>query len=149
MTNTNLGTPTFKYYVASDTGFTRPLSGAPVNAGSYVVVASYAGSANYTSASATRSFSILSAQQQIALLTGQINNLVSGGTLSGSEGNALTTKLDNATTSFKTGKTNAGVGQMNAFINQVNAFLNSRKLTAAQAQSLIDAANAIILSAEL
>lgn len=146
--NTNLGMPMFLYYLASDTAFASPLPGTPKDPGSYVVVASYAGSANYTSASATKSFAILSAQDQANnLKTLIITSLVNSGVLKDGNGNALTTKLDNATASFNSRNVNAGVGQMNAFINQVNAFLNSGKLTTAQAQVLINAANAIIASA--
>jgi uncharacterized repeat protein (TIGR01451 family) len=54
----NLGTPTFRYYLASDTGFADPLSAAPSAANSYVVVASYAASGNYAAASAHVSFTI-------------------------------------------------------------------------------------------
>src|SRR5262249_57849025 len=90
--NTDLGKPTFQYYLASDTSFANPLpGGAPSKVGSYVVVASYAGSANYTSASASTSFSILSSQQQAGKLTDQINTLVGTGVLGGGNGNALTT----------------------------------------------------------
>jgi ELWxxDGT repeat protein len=47
-----LGSPTFTYYAASDTGHLDPLP-TPVHAGSYDVVASYAGSSNYQSATAS------------------------------------------------------------------------------------------------
>src|SRR5262249_4590648 len=40
-----------------------------------------------------------------------------------------------------------GINQVTAFINKVNDFLSSGTLTATEAQSLIDAANAIIASA--
>ncbi len=44
----NLGTPTYRYFVGAGTGGTE-LPGPPVNAGSYTVLASFAGDANYTS----------------------------------------------------------------------------------------------------
>jgi hypothetical protein len=59
LNNTPLGTPTFQYYLASDTAFASPLPGAPASAGRYVVVGSYAATGNYASASASASFSII------------------------------------------------------------------------------------------
>jgi hypothetical protein len=144
---TDLGTPTFQYYLASDTLFANPLPGAPTKVGSYVVVASYAATANYASASASTSFSILSAQQQAVLLTGQINTLVNTGVLNSGNGNALTTKLSNAAGFFAAGKTKDGIHQVGDFIHQVDNDVKSGKLTATQAQPLISAANAIIASA--
>jgi hypothetical protein len=41
------GTVTFKYYLASDTRWPRPLSGPPTTAGSYLVIAYFSGDANY------------------------------------------------------------------------------------------------------
>jgi hypothetical protein len=52
-----LGTPTFVYYSGSTAGGT-PLPGAPTAAGTYTVVASYAGSANYAAATAQTTFVI-------------------------------------------------------------------------------------------
>ena len=43
--------PTFTYYVGSDTGGTNLGSTAPIAVGTYTVVASFAGSADYASAS--------------------------------------------------------------------------------------------------
>ena len=59
--NTVLGTPSFKYYLSTDLYFSSPLSGAPTNVGSYVVVASFAASGNYSGASQTAGFSITAA----------------------------------------------------------------------------------------
>jgi hypothetical protein len=61
--NTNLGNPTFTYYAGtfanlSDLTGQTPLSGAPATAGSYTVLAAYAGSTDYTSANALANFSI-------------------------------------------------------------------------------------------
>ena len=41
------GTVTFKYFLAGDTKLANPLSGPPTKAGSYLVVAYFAGDANY------------------------------------------------------------------------------------------------------
>jgi hypothetical protein len=76
-----------------------------------------------------------------------VNTLVSTGARSSDNGSALTTTLNSAITNLKGGNKNAGVNQLNAFINQVNAFQNSGKLTAAQAQTLINEANQAIASA--
>lgn len=89
----------------------------------------------------------LSTQDQINLLTEQVNALVSSGVLNEGNGNALILKLDNALNSFNSSNNTAGVNQIEAFIHQVNDFLTSGKLTDAQAQSLIDAADDIIASA--
>jgi hypothetical protein len=61
--NTNLGNPTFTYYAGtfanlSDLTGQTPLSGPPATAGSYTVLASYAGSTDYISANAIANFSI-------------------------------------------------------------------------------------------
>jgi len=42
------------------------------------------------------------------------------------------------------GNANAATNQLTAFINQVNALIRSGRLSEAQGQSLIDAANTII-----
>jgi hypothetical protein len=104
-------------------------------------------SAFLAGASSALTQSVLSAQQQITLLSNQVNNLVSSGGLGSGNGNALTVKLDYAQASLNAGNVKEGVNQLNAFINQVNAFKKSGKLTAAQAQLLLDAANAAIISA--
>ena len=53
--------PAFTYYLASDTGFANPLAGPPSSAGSYVVVANVAATANYKVSTASASFTILPA----------------------------------------------------------------------------------------
>ncbi len=65
----SLGTLTFKYYLASDTSFTSPLAGTPVNVGSYVVVGSFAQTTDYAAASKNLSFSITKATP-IIIITG-------------------------------------------------------------------------------
>jgi len=65
--NAPLGTPTFAYYLASDTTFSSPLSGAPTNVGSYVVVASFAASGNYGAASAQKTFAITPATPTVSV----------------------------------------------------------------------------------
>ena len=98
--------------------------------------------------SAALNQTVLSAQQQAALLVGQVNTLVSSGALSSGMGNALTAKLNAATASLNAGNASAGVNQLNAFINQVLALVRSGRLTDAQAQPLIEAADQAIASAQ-
>jgi hypothetical protein len=123
-------------------------TGFGLAAGNHAVTAQYSGDSNFLAgASSALTQSVLSAQQQITLLSNQVNNLVSSGILSSGNGNALTVKLDHAQASLNAGNVKEGVNQLSAFINQVNAFKKSGKLTAAQAQLLLDAANAAIISA--
>jgi hypothetical protein len=108
--------------------------------GSHTITAVYtSGDGNFNASPASIAITqmVLSAQQQITLLTGQVNALVNAGTLNKGNGNALTAKLNNATA-----KLNAG-----NFINQVKAFRNAGKLTGAQADALISAIDAAIVSA--
>jgi hypothetical protein len=94
---------------------------------------------------ATIHVSAPSTEDQINLLTEQVNALVSSGVLNEGIGNALISKLDNALNSFNNSNNTAGVNQVEAFIHQVSALLNSGELTDDQAQSLIDAADEIIV----
>ncbi len=58
--------PTLTYYSGSSaTG--QPLPGAPIASGTYTVLASFAGSASYTSATATKTFTIARATSQTAV----------------------------------------------------------------------------------
>src|SRR5262249_48107692 len=98
---------------------------------------------NYLPASATVYINVLSAEQQAALMTEQVNALVAAGVLNSGNGNALTVKLE------LTGNKNADIGRVNAFINQLTAFVRARKLTQEQAAPLFDAANALLLSLSL
>ena len=61
-----LGTPTFTYY-AGTTAMGTALAGAPVNAGTYTVLASYAGGTNYTAASASTTFTIAKATPTVTV----------------------------------------------------------------------------------
>ena len=68
--------------------------------------------------------------------------------LNGGNTNALSSKLNHAINSISQGKINVGVNQIEAFINPVNTLVNSGKLTQSEADDLIAAANAAIVSAE-
>jgi YVTN family beta-propeller protein len=102
-------------------------------------------------------------EQAIIGLEGQVDALVAAGTLSVANGHALKVKLDAALaqlarasgaaagggTLAAAGATSnashtAAVNQLNAFIHQIDAFVRSGRLTADDAQPLIDLANQII-----
>ena len=89
------------------------------------------------------SVTVLTPQGATQQLSNNVNGLVSQGTLSQGNGNALTTKLQAAINSLNGGNATAGCNQLQAFINQTQAFINSGKLTPAQGQALIDSANAL------
>jgi hypothetical protein len=138
--STALGTGTLSGGVAT---FTTTATG--LAAGNHTITAWYNGDGNFLAAtSAGLAQTVLSAQQQSQLLVNQVNNLVNSGALNSGNGNALTGKLDDAIASLAAGDTAAGVKRLNQFIQLVR----TRKLTAAQAQALIDAANQAIASAQ-
>jgi len=58
--------------------------------------------------------------------------------------NSLTSKLENVLAKYNDGKLIPARNIMNAFINELNQFVNNGKLTATQAQPLIDYSNEII-----
>jgi hypothetical protein len=141
------------------TGFTQPSSGAllqnPNGTFTYTPASGFSGtdSFSYTiadgrggSASGTVTLTVLSAQDQILLLTQEVTGLVNSGVLTAGVGNALISKLDAALQSINNGHTNAGDNQVSAFIHQINALVNSGTLTDDQAESLIAAADQIIAS---
>lgn len=91
---------------------------------------------------------VLSAQEQNALIIQDVQDLVFSGDLLGSQGLSLTTKLELATDSLNQGNITAGINQLEAFINQVNAFISGGILSASDGQKLIDAVNDAIRSAK-
>ncbi len=105
------------------------------------------GSSAFSTATETASIAVLSAQQQINLLADDVQALVSTGSLSGGQGNALQSSLSNALAKLNQGNTNAGVNCLKAFISKVQNLVESGSLSAADGQRLIDAANAAIISA--
>nr|HMN27375.1 Ig-like domain-containing protein [Caldilineaceae bacterium] len=120
---------------------------------SYTPAANFSGTDSFTyqasdgganSNIATVNLIVVSAGDQIDTLNGQVQALVNSGVLNGGQGTALTVKLDNAEQKLLAGQTAVAINMLQAFINQVNALQSGGTLSAAQAQSLIDAANAII-----
>ena len=73
---------------------------------------------------------------------------MSSGALSANNGNTLKSMVTDAMNFFSAGNTTAGVNKMNAFINKVKDFRKAGKLTDAQADDLINAAQWIITSAQ-
>jgi hypothetical protein len=79
-------------------------------------------------------------------LSSSVTALVQGGAALPADGKSLLTLLQSAANSSTAGNTTAAIGQLNAFIAQVGAFVKNGKLTAAQGESLISAAQAAIAS---
>ena len=124
------------------------LATARLPVGTHTITASYAGAGYFTaSTSAVLTQTVLSAQQQIALIVGQVNALVNAGILDSGNGNALSVTLNNATASLNSGNTTAGVNQLKAVINQINALVTSGKLTSTDAQPLLSAIDEAIAAA--
>ncbi len=83
---------------------------------------------------------VLTVDDAIEDLTGDVNNLP----LNDGNKNALISKLNNAIARYNEGNFNAAKNILNAFLNQLNQFVVDGKLTAAEAQPLIDYANQIL-----
>jgi Ca2+-binding RTX toxin-like protein len=91
---------------------------------------------------------VLPTEQQIRELAEDVEELRISGVLNNGNANALISKLSGALVKFDEGNLNAAVNQIYAFINQVNAFVISERLTPAEGESLINAANQILISME-
>ena len=76
-------------------------------------------------------------------LIAQVQALVTGGSLTQAQGDALIGKLQEIRTKIDNGQTNGACNQLSSFINQVQGFISNGSLTTSQGQALIDAANAI------
>lgn len=85
---------------------------------------------------------VQSPSQAIRTLEDAVAALVTAGTLSAGNGNALNAKLDAAIASLDRNNPKAAGNQLNAFINQVNAL--SGRLPASAARALVDGVNRII-----
>jgi Tol biopolymer transport system component len=79
-------------------------------------------------------------EEMIDLIDGAVEELVLQGILNTGEANALTVKLDAVKRRIDQGKVNPAVNMLGSFINQVNALVNSGRLSEADAQVLIEAA---------
>jgi hypothetical protein len=85
-------------------------------------------------------------QSRITALESEVGGLLAIGAITSGHVNALSSPLQNARMKLDTGKPKPAANMLNAFINMVQAFAKSEELTDAQAESLIDAARAIIAS---
>lgn len=91
------------------------------------------------------SFTTLTLQEHVGLISSQVNEYVTSGILSSGNGNSLLSKLNASVHQINNNNFNAAINQLQAFINQVNAFVQSGRLTQSQAQVLIDPSNLIIM----
>jgi probable HAF family extracellular repeat protein len=82
--------------------------------------------------------------EQVEAVNAEVLDLVAAGAVSQGQGNALTAKLDAATKQLNGGNTQAAINLLEAFIRQCQAYVAAGILTAAEAQPLIDAAQALI-----
>jgi PKD repeat protein len=107
-------------------------------AGSYTVTVTVTDDGGL-SGSHTATVTVLTAQQGIANLIAQVNGVLSGGTA-----NSLNAKLNSASASVTRGDLSAANGQLGAFINEVRALVQSGRLTQAQGDALVAAAQRIL-----
>ena len=80
----------------------------------------------------------------IELLKGDVEELVTNGSLTTGDGNSLMVKLESAIKKLQKGKSGGAISKLMALIDQVNGFISTGVLTAAEGDPLIDAANSII-----
>lgn len=114
----------------------------------HTITAVYSGDTNFvTSTSAALSQSVLSAQQEATATTTQVQTLVASGALKSGNGNSLIATLNAATASLNRGNTVVGVVQLGVFIAKVEVLALTRRLDAADAQTLIADATAAIAAA--
>jgi alpha-1,6-glucosidase-like protein/FIMAH domain-containing protein len=81
---------------------------------------------------------------QVGLLIGDVNALMTAGALSAGNANALAKKLEAARRAIQRGDSASARDALASFISQVNAFKKSGALTADQASALIAEAQAIV-----
>jgi probable HAF family extracellular repeat protein len=81
---------------------------------------------------------------EVVDLQGEVNALVINGALLPANGQSLTAKLNAAKKKIGVQDYAGAITDLQAFINQVKAFIKTGKISAANGQALIDAANAII-----
>jgi len=77
-------------------------------------------------------------------LTEDVEELLTGGNLSGGQANSLVSKLENILNKLEQGKTKPVINQLGAFINQVLSLVDEGVLTLEEGQDLVDATQAVI-----
>lgn len=87
-----------------------------------------------------------SACERIELLIADVQGLVGSGALTQQQGNGLIAKLEEATKVLEKQNVNPAIRKLGDFIDQVESYVMNGKLTLAEGQPLIDAANAIMQS---
>ncbi len=88
---------------------------------------------------------VLSFQQATLNIIINVQGLIDG-TLNQRDASGLIRKLEQAITKLDRGKFASAISKLQDFIAQVNDFISAGKLTAAEGQPLIDAAQEIIAS---
>jgi hypothetical protein len=81
---------------------------------------------------------------QIASLIGDVEDLVTGGTLTAEQGALLTTLLDDTSERSGAGPAETAASLLRAFINDVGSLVDTGMLKPAAGQALVNAASAII-----
>jgi hypothetical protein len=81
---------------------------------------------------------------KIAALSDAVQALVTSGALLPAQGNSVQTKLSAANDLVARGNTQGAIGKLDDFVKQVSSLIKTGKLTSAQGQPLIDAAQAVI-----
>lgn len=115
-----------------------------VNTSSMPFITATATDPNNNTSEFSNCIAVSTPQAAIQMIIAKVQALVAQGVLNRGQGNALIVKLEAALRKLDRGSTNTAINQLQAFINQVEAFVRSKRLTAAQGQMLIDAANAVI-----
>ena len=112
------------------------------------VVSGTPATGNYSAVSAGSNNSVaivvLTPAQATTILKHNVQALVDGGALLPADGNSLRAKLDAALSQLAKGHNNGAIGSLKDFISQVLALIHNGRLTSAQGQPLIDAAQDII-----
>jgi len=86
----------------------------------------------------------LTPEAQIAALSDAVQALVTSGALLPAQGNSLQTKLSAAKDLLTRGNTQGAISKLGDFVKQVTSLIKTGKLTSAQGQPLIDAAQALM-----
>ncbi|MCA9027830.1 MAG: tandem-95 repeat protein [Planctomycetaceae bacterium] len=98
------------------------------------------------SAVATVNILVVSAEDQLAHLLEEIERLNEEGILNNGQANALATKLIGSLSKLERDQEQVAANKVEAFINQVGSLVDEGILTAEEGQSLIDLAEAALIS---
>jgi hypothetical protein len=134
-------TPTLTWYSGTSASGT-PLSSAPVNAGTYTVVASFAGSADYTSGSAQTTFTISKATPTVSVTGGTFSYTGSAQAASGLVTGVGGASLGTPTLTYYAGATATGTPLSSPPVNidtytVVASYPGSQNYSAASATATI------------